>query len=63
MFGLNKDTPVVGKSDTLVEHPSKDNFNYVGANGDTKMISLAGKVSSAVIIQIFFKFVVSEVAP
>ncbi len=32
MFGLNKDTPVVGKSDTLVERPSKDNFNYVGAN-------------------------------
>lgn len=32
MFGLTKDTPVVGKSDTLVERPCKDIFNFVGAN-------------------------------
>ena len=32
MFGLNKNTPVVGKSDALVERPGKDIFNYVGAN-------------------------------
>ena len=32
MFGLNKDTPVVGKSDNLVQRPCKDVFNFIGAN-------------------------------
>ena len=32
MFGLNKDTPVVGKADNLVQRPCKDIFNFVGAN-------------------------------
>jgi hypothetical protein len=32
MFGLNKDTPVVGKADILVQCPCKDIFNFIGAN-------------------------------
>jgi hypothetical protein len=32
MFGLYKDTPVVGRAGTLVERSSKDISNYVGAN-------------------------------
>ncbi len=32
MFGLYKDTPVIGKADALVQHPCNDIFNYVGAN-------------------------------
>jgi hypothetical protein len=32
MFGLYKDTPVVGKANTLVKSPCKTIFNFVGAN-------------------------------
>ena len=32
MFSLNKDTPVVGKAETLVNCSSKDIFSFVGAN-------------------------------
>lgn len=32
MFGLNKDTPVVGKADILIKYPCEDIFNFVGAN-------------------------------
>ncbi len=32
MFGLNKDTPVVGKSDIKVQSHCKEVFNFVGAN-------------------------------
>ena len=32
MFGLYKDTPVIGKADALVQHPCNDICNYVGAN-------------------------------
>ena len=32
MFSLTKDTPVVGKAETLVKSSSKDIFNFVGTN-------------------------------
>jgi Polyketide cyclase / dehydrase and lipid transport len=32
MFGLNKDTPVVGKAETLVKRSTNDIFSFVGAN-------------------------------
>ena len=32
MFGLNKDTPVVGKADIKVQSPCKEVFSFVGAN-------------------------------
>jgi hypothetical protein len=32
MFGLNKDTPVVGKANTLVKSPCETIFKFVGAN-------------------------------
>ena len=32
MFGMNKDTPVVGKAETLVKRSSNDIFSFVGAN-------------------------------
>jgi hypothetical protein len=32
MFGLNKDTPVVGKADTKVKSPCEDVFSFVGAD-------------------------------
>ncbi len=32
MFGLNQDTPVVGKADIKVQSPCEEIFNFVGAN-------------------------------
>jgi hypothetical protein len=32
MFGLNKDTPVVGKADIKVKSPCEDVFSFVGAD-------------------------------
>jgi len=32
MFGLNKDTPVVGKAETKVKSPCEDVFSFVGAD-------------------------------
>ena len=32
MFGLNKDTPVVGAADIKVQSPREEIFNFVGAN-------------------------------
>ena len=32
MFGMNKDTRVVGKAETLVKRSSNDIFSFVGAN-------------------------------
>ncbi len=32
MFGLNKDTPVVGKSDTLIQCPCEEIFKFIGTD-------------------------------